>query len=516
MPSKNKPNGFIVFSQTIKPRLIAEGHNIQSTADLVSAAGPIWQDLDPDEKEYYKEMARKQKPGNPQERPGRRDNMGQLISERVDLEQVRKQRRMKERLEIARQWPLGRDVIYERFYFIAFSLMCDLRTENLPEHLKIIPCEVSVVEYSIESGIDRVLHKFINPGKIPLGQRHNATTRSESTHKIPLEGMAEVGQTYEKINCDIFQFIMQGRKIVPPVFCKASETVAVEGALRWLAFNAGRELVFKKVCEVEGLLLDLDLHLEGRRPNLNACEMAATKLFTSSVYDYERNTRCEYHEKLDLKYCSMAMAKKWSYFMSDYLCPKADVTLTVNHLPAVQDTAGSFQPQQQWQQQQQQQQQQEQQQQQLLVRDNSMHDSSSQQSQQPRTIGRGRAQAMLSSQPRRPGEGVKNQQQQQQRPVSDTNSTRIGRGTGRGSRPTNQTLPSQQISSSRPLPIGRGMTGMKDVLKSLTDSTEMRLRQPGAGRAMMNTNNMQRDKYATSMTAPVASFAPQPPSEWRN
>ncbi len=56
------------------------------------------------------------------------------------------------------------DVIYERFYLIAFSVMCDLRSEKIPEHLKVIPCEVSLAEYSIDSGIERVMHKFINPG----------------------------------------------------------------------------------------------------------------------------------------------------------------------------------------------------------------------------------------------------------------------------------------------------------------------------------------------------------------
>ncbi len=42
MPSKNKPNAFIVYAQSIKPRLIREGHTINSMADLVEVAGPFW------------------------------------------------------------------------------------------------------------------------------------------------------------------------------------------------------------------------------------------------------------------------------------------------------------------------------------------------------------------------------------------------------------------------------------------------------------------------------------------
>ena len=57
------------------------------------------------------------------------------------------------------------DVIYERFYFIAFSLMIDHLHEDREEFEKVVPCEVSICEYSIDQGIERVMHRFINPGK---------------------------------------------------------------------------------------------------------------------------------------------------------------------------------------------------------------------------------------------------------------------------------------------------------------------------------------------------------------
>ena len=57
------------------------------------------------------------------------------------------------------------DVIYERFYFIAFSLMIDHLHEDREEFEKAVPCEVSICEYSIDQGIERVMHRFINPGK---------------------------------------------------------------------------------------------------------------------------------------------------------------------------------------------------------------------------------------------------------------------------------------------------------------------------------------------------------------
>ena len=42
MPSKNKPNAFMVYAQSIRQQLIREGHVINGMPDLVAAAGPYW------------------------------------------------------------------------------------------------------------------------------------------------------------------------------------------------------------------------------------------------------------------------------------------------------------------------------------------------------------------------------------------------------------------------------------------------------------------------------------------
>ena len=44
--------------------------------------------------------------------------------------------------------------------------MLDLRhLAEVEDYEKVVPCEVSMVEYSIEQGLGREIHKFINPGK---------------------------------------------------------------------------------------------------------------------------------------------------------------------------------------------------------------------------------------------------------------------------------------------------------------------------------------------------------------
>ena len=44
--------------------------------------------------------------------------------------------------------------------------MLDLRhLADIEDEEKVVPCEVSILEYSIEQGLGRVIHKFINPGR---------------------------------------------------------------------------------------------------------------------------------------------------------------------------------------------------------------------------------------------------------------------------------------------------------------------------------------------------------------
>ena len=56
--------------------------------------------------------------------------------------------------------------------------------------------------------------------QVPLELRHNYLFQGEQTHKIPIEGMAEEGDTYAKIYQDLCEFVMVGKRVVPPLFCK--------------------------------------------------------------------------------------------------------------------------------------------------------------------------------------------------------------------------------------------------------------------------------------------------------
>ena len=52
----------------------------------------------------------------------------------------------------------------------------------------------------------------------------------------------------------------------------------------------GKQPVLRKVYELEGLLLDLESHLVGKKPDFMS-DSKATAYFNKSVYDYEKGAR---------------------------------------------------------------------------------------------------------------------------------------------------------------------------------------------------------------------------------
>lgn len=56
-------------------------------------------------------------------------------------------------------------VSLETFYFIDIQSLCEI-TEK--ENERFLPCEIAVAEFTLNSGIQKTMHKFIDPGQLPL------------------------------------------------------------------------------------------------------------------------------------------------------------------------------------------------------------------------------------------------------------------------------------------------------------------------------------------------------------
>ena len=215
---QNKSNGFVLFATEIRNDLLREGYNIKGMPDLVVAASPRWKDLPADEREYFKDKAKwewENRNGNvkylkkPIRPDTRRDCTGAYLDGRVDLVQVNEENRRRERTEVFLSWPAGRAVLDKHFYFVDFICPLD------EPHFQAV--EIAVVEYNLVNGIVRHFHKYINPGPIEMGYQYLAQQRSETSHKIPIEGIARPGDTYTSIYDAFLNFLSRGATIIPPI-----------------------------------------------------------------------------------------------------------------------------------------------------------------------------------------------------------------------------------------------------------------------------------------------------------
>ncbi|KAL4226483.1 hypothetical protein ACF0H5_014466 [Mactra antiquata] len=336
MPKKPARNAFYFFMKEIEPQLRREGRVFPNgMADVVVVAHPRWKQLPQKEKERFEEMAKREK-NRMRGQAGdhyRADNMGNIIANRKDKYTEYEKRRMAEKKEMVKNWPQGKELKYETFYFINFQYIC--KTDD-GEYL---PAEIAALEYSIDKGITKQLHRFIEPGRIPTGYRYTCIQNSEESHKIPVEGFELADANYLGLWIQLKNFVNpNGEKPqYPPLYCLGATNnyETVERCLDWIHSRAciGEPNVFHKVYEIESLLQELYAHI-GEQASKTKC----IERITSSEWDYEPKTRCPYHEELEVKDCSLGVVNRYAYIISDSICTLYDVELTPSHLPTAHDT----------------------------------------------------------------------------------------------------------------------------------------------------------------------------------
>lgn len=328
MGPKNKQNGFIFYANRIRNELLKEGHVIRNTNDLIAAASPKWRDLSAEDKEMYKTLAKEDwenKNKNPSQNQIKHNSVVSMANDNTDKFKVIEFKRKREHDEVSSEWLPGRQVLDEKFYFPSF--VCLLEE---PEYQ---PLEIAVVEYSLRNGIERTFHKHINPGPIPQGYRFIAQQKSNLTHEIPVEGIALPEDTYPRIYDELINFLSGNSGKIPPLFVRISECDKTDMCLKWLAKKAGRTYQLKRVYELESLILDLDAHLSDRPKSINSCKQNATDLISSTIFDWDAGTRCQWHEEKGSKTCALGFVNRYCYCLSDYFCENFDIPVTDQHLP---------------------------------------------------------------------------------------------------------------------------------------------------------------------------------------
>ena len=77
----------------------------------------------------------------------------------------------------------------------------------MTEEGEYVPCELALLEYSLEKGIKRKLQIFIEPPDgIPVGYSFAARQHSQKTHRIPIS-FREANSDYTDIFSKIKNFV---------------------------------------------------------------------------------------------------------------------------------------------------------------------------------------------------------------------------------------------------------------------------------------------------------------------
>ncbi|XP_013395238.1 protein maelstrom homolog [Lingula anatina] len=338
MPKKQQRNGFYFYMQDLMPELRREGRVFPNgMADVVPVAHPRWKMLSEQDKARYEQMAKewKAKMRGAEGDKYRVDNVGNLLSERKDEKKEYDIDRMRERKQVRTKWPAGQGVIHEKFYFISFQYLCET------EEGYFIPVEVGLIEYSLNNGITKHLHRMIEPGPIPTGYRYTCQNHSDETHQIPIERFEYADKNYMGLWIQMENFLNpnQEKKESPPLYCQKAEWKCVNSCLEWLHAHAclGYANRLRKVYELDGLVQDLYAHSSASTA-IGEC----TDLITTSAYDYEINTRCDYHEDKEVKHCALATVRRFAYALSDSLSEIYDFEITAQHLPVRPDDQPAY------------------------------------------------------------------------------------------------------------------------------------------------------------------------------
>lgn len=84
------------------------------------------------------------------------------------------------------------DVIFLKFYFIAFQYLCHV--EGMDQSMRYPPVEMALMEYSLKEGRQKVWHTLIHPGEEQAASHASVT--------CPAAGKVPTGFRYQaKLHC---------------------------------------------------------------------------------------------------------------------------------------------------------------------------------------------------------------------------------------------------------------------------------------------------------------------------
>jgi len=307
---KKTKNPFYFFMMEKKEEWLTEGRwkAHWSMEELVQNTLPLWHQNkeNPGFMEPYIEMHRQWKLKEQNDLENKYDSHGRSLADIArEAERQRKMRRdMEEDIRLTVSSP---GVETKKFYFAHFNYLC--RTDDD----FFVPCEASVVEFSLREGMTRCWAELVSPlDSIPLGYAYRCVYHSRVTHNLTVD-FEHYETDYSLIVRSLATFLNGGRRgagcevaprALPPVYTMPGlEAEAASCILRFMLDKAGLAQATFSVYPMPHLLYSLSPHV---MPSVDFAE----RLLEEDPYSHHAGgLACWLHESLKNRHhCSLNIA----------------------------------------------------------------------------------------------------------------------------------------------------------------------------------------------------------------
>uniref|UniRef100_A0A1L8DAP5 HMG box domain-containing protein n=1 Tax=Nyssomyia neivai TaxID=330878 RepID=A0A1L8DAP5_9DIPT len=321
MPNK-KRQPFYFFMLEVQKKHQNRGKNY-SLRQMPEIASPLWATMTPEEKKPYELQAKNYNGsatggGNIKTCHG----IDYSVVEREQRTAQTQEKRMKEDvLQIIKQAILTQNLPHMTFFIMHINYFCESRGKD--GNAIFDAAELAILDFSLQDGIKRGMHTFINLEALPYGYTYEAMRHSDETHQLPLPPDT-IGHT--KIRdalVEVLRFTEDNdENVCAPIFTFDNHVPVIRSI-----FNEVFALAHTGPIKPDQVriypLSHLLFHLKNATTD-HAGPAAAQQPFASvflaegylerGTFEYSEGVACEHHQENDrVPFCSQTKIKGWAF-----------------------------------------------------------------------------------------------------------------------------------------------------------------------------------------------------------
>lgn len=208
------------------------------------------------------------------------------------------------------------------------------------------PAEIAIGKFTIENGLQKYYHSFINPGVVISGWAADANDYSKSHHRIPPPGMPnEMGERdYDKVYTGILDILGIDKSKTfeqddinrPCVYVRKEDIQMIESILDQLSADFQWRKKFN-VFDLELLFNELKstIEIDPDAPNKRYPMSVTSYFIEADPFFLAPDISCHFHEENDVpNHCALSFIRRWFYLFANHLAEKRGVKLIRGkHLP---------------------------------------------------------------------------------------------------------------------------------------------------------------------------------------